>query len=69
METPIIHLAAEPIGLVQKCIRCGYVLQDYTNALSVGDWQPNWWEGSVEISGRYSYTTEELPNCEVIEKE
>lgn len=65
---PIIHLAAKPVGLVQKCLRCGCVLQDYTHAVSVGDWQPSWWEGSVEINGRYSYATEEPPNCEVIQE-
>lgn len=59
----VIHLAGSPSGLVQKCARCGFVLQDYTNAMSVGDWKPSWFEGSVEVSGRYFYATEAAPNC------
>ena len=64
----IIHSAGKPIGLIQRCSRCGVVLQDYTNALSVGDWRPSWWDGNVFIDGRFSGATEEAANCEAVEQ-
>lgn len=63
----VIHSADKPVGLIQKCSRCGVILQDYTNALSVGDWRPVWWDGNVFIDGRFSGVTEEPANCEAIE--
>lgn len=62
-EKIVIHLAGKPDGLVQKCVRCGHVLQDYTNAQSVGDWKPVWWSGNVVVNERFSGTTDEAPNC------
>ena len=61
-----IHLAGEPVGLVQRCSICGEILQDYRNSLSVGDWQPHWWSGSVEVSssGGMMWSTKDAPNCE-----
>ncbi len=60
----VIHLAGSPVGAIQKCARCGMVLQDYTNAVVVGDFFPIWWDGSVEVGpGSFGTTTDE-PNCE-----
>lgn len=40
----VFHVAAEPIGLVQKCARCGAVITDYTGAMMIaGDTQPRFW--------------------------
>lgn len=61
----VIHSAGKPIGFIQRCQRCGVVLQDYTNSLGVGDWHPVWWDGNVFIDGRFSGTTEEPANCEM----
>jgi hypothetical protein len=59
----IIHTAGAPEGLVQRCARCGVVLQDYTNTQGVGDWRPVWWDGNVFTDGRFSGATEEPANC------
>mgnify|MGYP001561979228 CR=1 FL=1 len=61
----IIHAAETPIGLIQRCSRCGEILQDYTNAQGVGDWRPVWWEGNVFVNGRFSGATEEPANCKI----
>ncbi len=45
----VIHEAGEPMGLVQKCIRCGMILSDYRNMVSAGPWSPSWWQGTVTI--------------------
>ena len=60
----IIHTAGAPDGLVQRCSRCGAVLQDYTNAQGVGDWRPVWWDGNVVVLGRFSGATEEPADCQ-----
>lgn len=58
-----IHLASQPIGLVQKCLFCGETLLDYTNSQAVGDWQPHWWRGCVEVGDGRSVATRAAPNC------
>lgn len=63
----IIHLAARPKGLIQRCSKCGCILTDYRGAQSVGDtWNPSWWNGAVEVSGEFPATyrtTTKQPNC------
>lgn len=66
---PVIHEAGIPDGLVQKCTRCGLVLQDYTNAQSVGEWHPVWWSGNVGVKAQYYFSTEEAANCEIKSEE
>ena len=38
-----VHVAMEPVGMIQQCARCGVVLSDYRNAASTGEWSPSWW--------------------------
>jgi hypothetical protein len=62
----LIHLADEPEGLIQRCKLCGFILTDYRNAASVGDWKPCWWKGSVEVTGTFpvhSMATPDPPDC------
>jgi len=63
----IIHTAGDVEGLMQKCSRCGAVLQDYTNTLSVGEWFPSWWAGNVVVGQGFSAATDEPANCEAVE--
>ena len=52
MSEAILHMAAEPDGLVQKCSRCGYMLADNRNVmvLSSDDSGPGFWqEGPVTV--------------------
>lgn len=49
MSYGIVHRAAEPDGLVQKCADCGVVLCNYVNALGIGTWSPHWWGGLVTV--------------------
>lgn len=61
-----VHLAGPPEGLVQQCSRCGFVLNDYTGAMSVGAWEPRWWQGAVEVVDgfpRSMHATKDAPNC------
>ena len=61
---PIIHFADTPDGLIQRCAICGEILQDYTRVESVGDWQPLWWEGCVEVGEGYASLVHNVkPNC------
>lgn len=47
-----MHLAAAPVGLVQRCARCHEVLIDRTGEQRlVGDTELHWWEGSVLVRG------------------
>ena len=62
---PVIHTAGEPDGLIQKCVRCGYVLIDHTDTQSIGEWHPVWWSGNVYVRGSVSGATEEVANCEM----
>jgi len=41
-----VHVAAEPMGSIQQCERCGVTLIDYRNSASIasiGEWSPSWW--------------------------
>jgi hypothetical protein len=60
----VIHFADRPEGLIQKCAICGEILQDYTHSESIGDWQPLWWEGCVEVGQGYACSVHGVePNC------
>lgn len=41
--SPVLHYAAEPVGLVQKCRNCGLVLADFANVMGIGNWSPLFW--------------------------
>jgi len=50
-----VHIAAEPDGLIQRCLRCHAVLIDATNCMAVGAgtvslgcWQPGGFVGVME---------------------
>lgn len=43
-----IHIAGKPEGLIQQCMRCDYLLQDYRNTMSVeGEPICFWAEGAL----------------------
>jgi hypothetical protein len=60
----VIHLAAAPKDLVQRCARCGLVLLDYRNTQVVGPWEPHWWRDCVAVEPGGSTATSEAPTCE-----
>jgi hypothetical protein len=62
-----VHEAGIPEGPIQRCARCGTILQDYRNAVSVGTWEPHWWNGFVFAGERSMGTTDMLPNCPITE--
>lgn len=63
----VIHTAEKPTGtsLVQRCSRCGGILNDYTAVLGIGEWSPVWWDGNVEVDTGFSYATDNEANCEM----
>jgi hypothetical protein len=64
----IVHEAGPPEGPVQRCARCGAILQDYRMTVSVGqNWEPHWWNGFVFVGERSMGTTDMLPNCPITE--
>jgi hypothetical protein len=44
-----VHIAGEPVGLVQQCRRCGATLIDYRNAAGIGQWSPSWWAAGAFV--------------------
>lgn len=56
----IIHIAGQVQGNVQKCARCGAVLVDYTNTMSLSD-GPQTFLGWEE--GAFMTVTDGFPIC------
>lgn len=68
----VIHEPDEPAGLIQKCIRCGFVLEDYRNTMGEGNFKPAWWNKTVTVyPGNPQVTVvgsrEDAVKCEVAE--
>lgn len=75
-----VHKAGEPVGLVQRCTRCGTTLQDYRGAMAVVDsvrgFPLHWWpvgqailvEQSEHFGGHPSRTySDQVPDCPLVE--
>lgn len=69
---PVIHTAAQPVGLVQKCSRCGAVLIDRTGEMRIeGDnFDTVWYEGNVKeyqaALGRATSITDLPATCALV---
>lgn len=62
----VVHLAAAPEGLVQRCARCREVLIDRTREARLeGDTELHWWEGSVLVRGASAAAIAAPPDCEL----
>ena len=61
----LIHRAAAPDGLVQRCADCGRVLTDYRNAQGLVGWEPLWWGTgcAVFVRERMQTLSYDAPNC------
>jgi hypothetical protein len=66
-----IHVAGPLVEWVQRCSRCGYVLNDYRNSMiPEGDPPPRGWAVGVFVevvdcgTFRASTVTDDLPTCD-----
>ena len=70
-----IHKAGRLINLVQRCDRCGEVLNDYRNTMYPdGQPPPSGFAvgANIEVkrgNPRYSGTTDEAPTCEEVPRD
>lgn len=46
----IVHLVAQPVGLIQRCARCGELLLDHRNAMSVDGKCSFWAPGFLAVT-------------------
>lgn len=69
--TVIVHVAAKPVGMVQRCALCGVVLMDRNEVVLATTGQaPPFWRGNVELItdelGRpcEAGETDQAPTCQ-----
>ena len=66
MRPTIIHVAAQAVGEVQRCARCGAVLLDYRGAQTLASTAPGvrfWWSGNVAVGDGEEGETTDPPTC------